>query len=296
MTKNILKINDADFEENRVKIIQVEGQPDISLTVPVETDPMVMNKIISFNMQFITLNWYGHRLIEIPDGFAWRILQLEWPETWDWEDATKCAIPYTTPLYWIPASGSTKNQWGTLWYPIGWEKISMVIPESCKYIYLLQSSGGIKAEENYLIKSLTIKEKREIKIWTRFTISDFDRLYWIIGVDGKTSKIVSTQNLLDKHNNGDYCWVVMPANDLVWKTIRVKTNENYGGCICCLQDYPCTSNNDITFNPRKTLNLTQMEKDTEYTYTIPAWTNYLYFLWYHQNGDLIFPEIIEVIA
>jgi hypothetical protein len=39
-----------------------------------------------------------------------------------------------------------------------------------------------------------------------------------------------------------------------------------------------------------------MTKDTEYTYTIPAWTNYLYFLWYHQNGDLIFPEIIEVIA
>jgi hypothetical protein len=30
------------------------------------------------------------------------------------------------------------------------------------------------------------------------------------------------------------------------------------------------SNKDITFNPRKTLNLTQMTKDTEYTYTIPA--------------------------
>jgi hypothetical protein len=56
MAKNILKINDADFEENRVKIIQVEGQPDISLTVPVETDPMIMNYVISFDMRYSTLS------------------------------------------------------------------------------------------------------------------------------------------------------------------------------------------------------------------------------------------------
>lgn len=295
MTKNILKINDADFEENRVKIIQVEGQPDISLTVPVETDPVTMNKVISFDMTYNTLNWYGYRLVEIPNGFAWRILQIEWPESWDWTDNTKSAVPYTTPVSWIPASDSVKNQWDALWYPMGWEKINMVIPENCKYLYFLQKNNEVRPDECFLIKSLTIKEKREIKIWTRFTISDFDRLYWIIMVNGNTND-VSNWAIFDNHNNWGYCWVVMPANDLVWRTIRVKTNENYGGYICCLQDYPCPSQTEHIFTPRKTLNLTQMTKDTEYTYTIPAWTNYLYFLWYHQNWDLIFPEIIEVIA
>jgi hypothetical protein len=40
----------------------------------------------------------------------------------------------------------------------------MVIPENCKYLYFLQKNGGVRPDECFLIKSLTIKEKREIKI------------------------------------------------------------------------------------------------------------------------------------